>query len=66
MAPFFPLQVGYFDVAIMAKRLQIIVVVPTPEPVTTTIPGHDMIDLNPATWRAPPAMLARPFVTTSD
>ena len=66
MAPIFPLQVGYFDVAIMAKRLQIIVVVPTPEPVPTTIPWHDMIDLNPAPWRAPPAMLACPFVTASD
>ena len=65
-ATFPPLQAGYSDVAIMAKRLQIIVVVPTPEPVTFTIPGQDMIDLNSAPWRAHPATLAGVLVTASD
>ena len=63
--PVHALQVGYPDVAIMAKCLQVIVVVPAPEPVTAAIPGHDMIDFNAAPWRAHAAMLALPPVAAS-
>ena len=64
--PFLPLQVGNPDVAIVAKGLQIIVVVPASKQVTAAVPGHDVIDLDPTPFRAYTAVLARPLVAASN
>ena len=60
------LEVSNFDVAGVAKGLQIIVMIPTPGAVTTTVSGHDVIDLNAAPRRADPTTLAPPFIPASD
>ena len=52
--------------AIVAKGLQVIVVVPAPKQVTAAVSGNDVIDLDPASFRAYTAMLARPLVAASN
>lgn len=60
------LEVRNFEVAGMAKSLQIIVMIPTPGAVSSTIPGNDMINLNAAPRWADPTTLTRPLITASD
>jgi hypothetical protein len=60
------LEVRNFDVAGVAKSLQIVVMIPTPGAVSSAIPGNDMINLNAAPWWAEPATLTGPLIPASD
>ena len=60
------MEVSNFDVACVAKGLQIIVMIPTTGAVATTVSGHDMIDFDAAPRRADPATSAPPLIPASD